>query len=174
MISLTIDSPLGTLRLFAERDDLVAVALPDRPAPDARPGTGGVLAAAARQLAEYFAGERRAFDLPLALQGTGFQQRAWRALLVIPYGETRSYGEQARAIGRPAAARAVGAANGKNPIAIIVPCHRVIGASGALVGYGGGRDAKRWLLDHESGIRHPASDVRAGSRKPEAGSRPAC
>jgi methylated-DNA-[protein]-cysteine S-methyltransferase len=149
MISLTIDSPLGALRLYAHADELVGIYLQDQIAPVAEPGRGGVLADAARQLAEYFAGERRAFDLPLAPRGTAFQQRVWHALLAIPYGETRSYGELARAIGRPAAARAVGAANAKNPLAIVVPCHRVIGASGELTGYAGGMSAKRWLLAHE-------------------------
>lgn len=109
-----------------------------------------MLALAARQLDEYFAGERREFDLPLAPRGTGFQERVWRALLAIPFGVTRSYGELARTIGRPSASRAVGAANGKNPIAIIVPCHRVIGANGTLTGYGGGLPIKRWLLEHEA------------------------
>jgi methylated-DNA-[protein]-cysteine S-methyltransferase len=108
-----------------------------------------VLAQTARQLAEYFAGKRRAFELPLAPRGSGFQERVWRALLKIKFGETRSYGEIARAIGRPSASRAVGAANGRNPIAIIVPCHRVIGANGQLTGYGGGLPIKQWLLEHE-------------------------
>ena len=108
-----------------------------------------MLADAARQLADYFAGTRRAFDLPLAPRGTGFQQVVWRALLAIPYGETCSYGELARAIGRPAASRAVGAANGRNPIAIVIPCHRVIGADGSMTGYGGGLPTKKWLLAHE-------------------------
>jgi methylated-DNA-[protein]-cysteine S-methyltransferase len=111
--------------------------------------TTRVLETAAAQLAEYFAGRRRTFDLPLAPRGTGFQQRVWRALSAIPYGETRSYGAIAASIGRPAASRAVGAANGKNPIWIIVPCHRVIGASGHLTGYAGGIAVKRWLLEHE-------------------------
>ena len=103
------------------------------------------------QLAEYFAGDRTAFDLPLHPTGTAFQQRVWAALREIPYGETRSYGVQASAIGAPvSASRAVGTANGQNPISIIVPCHRVIGANGALVGYGGGLPAKRWLLGHEA------------------------
>ncbi len=101
------------------------------------------------QLDEYFAGERRAFDLPLAGVGTAFQQRVWAALLDIPYGETASYGKVAAAIGSLSASRAVGLANGRNPISIIVPCHRVIGADGSLTGYGGGLDAKRWLLAHE-------------------------
>jgi len=101
------------------------------------------------QLDEYFAGERRGFDVPLDPIGSGFQRRVWAALLAIPYGETRSYGETATTIGLPTAARAVGLANGRNPISIIVPCHRVVGANGSLTGYGGGLDAKRWLLSHE-------------------------
>lgn len=102
-----------------------------------------------RQLEEYFKGERRDFDLPLRLDGTEFQQRAWRNLMEIGYGKTRSYGEQARRIGNPKASRAVGLANGRNPIPIVVPCHRVIGANGSLTGFGGGIDRKRWLLAHE-------------------------
>jgi O-6-methylguanine DNA methyltransferase len=105
-----------------------------------------------RQLAEYLAGQRRAFDVPLELGGTEFQRLCWEELLRIPFGETRTYGEQARRIGRPDRARAVGAANGANPIAIILPCHRVIGADGSLVGFGGGLETKRRLLDLESGI----------------------
>jgi len=108
-----------------------------------------VLDEAATQLAEYFAGDRQEFELPLGPEGTGFQRLVWRALATIPFGETRTYGEIARAIRRPAASRAVGAANGRNPISIIVPCHRVVGASGALTGYAGGMDAKQWLLGHE-------------------------
>jgi len=146
---LTIPSPLGALRLYADADELIGVHLPDQRAPDAVPRTTDVLACAASQLAEYFAGARHAFDLPLAPRGTGFQRLVWHALVAIPYGETRSYGQLAHAIGRPAAARAVGAANAKNPLAIVVPCHRVIGASGDLTGYAGGMDAKRWLLAHE-------------------------
>ncbi len=149
MITLAYEGPFGTLHLVADGDELVALSLPDRPAPDGPPGKSAVLARTARQLDEYFAGKRREFDLPLAPEGTAFQQRVWRELLKIPYGETWSYGELARAIGRPAAARAVGAANGKNPIAIIVPCHRVIGADGSLTGYGGGMPTKQWLLAHE-------------------------
>lgn len=101
------------------------------------------------QLLAYFAGERQAFDLPLAPRGTDFQQTVWKALLEIPFGTTWSYGELARHIGKPKAARAVGLANGRNPISIIVPCHRVIGADGSLTGYGGGIARKRWLLAHE-------------------------
>ncbi len=102
------------------------------------------------QLDEYFAGDRREFDLPLVPLGSEFQRRVWDGLLEIPYGETISYGELAREIGRPAAARAVGMANGQNPISIVIPCHRVIGADGALTGYAGGVERKRLLLEHES------------------------
>lgn len=104
----------------------------------------------ATQLDEYFAGERTAFDLALAPVGTPFQMRCWEALQTIPYGQTVSYGEEARRIGKPEAVRAVGAANGANPISIIIPCHRVIGANGKLVGFGGGIDTKRALLEHEA------------------------
>lgn len=110
-----------------------------------------VLRAAATQLAEFFAGERRSFDLPLRPGGTEFQQAAWTALLAIPYGETRTYGEQARILGRPSASRAVGGANNRNPIPVIIPCHRVVGSSGSLTGYAGGMDLKARLLDLESG-----------------------
>lgn len=110
------------------------------------------LAPCVRQLEEYFAGRRRAFDLPLDLRGTAFQLRCWHALLQIPYGETRSYSNQARAIGQVSAVRAVGLANGQNPIAIVVPCHRVIGANGSLTGYGGGLEIKRWLLELEGAL----------------------
>jgi methylated-DNA-[protein]-cysteine S-methyltransferase len=104
------------------------------------------------QLADYFAGRLKRFDLPLAPRGTGFQLEVWNALLEIPYGETRSYSAIATAIGRPSAVRAVGAANGKNPIAIVVPCHRVIGAAGDLTGFGGGLDVKRHLLRLEGAL----------------------
>jgi methylated-DNA-[protein]-cysteine S-methyltransferase len=106
-----------------------------------------------RQLADYFEGRRRVFDLPLSPEGTPFQKEVWRALVEIPYGECASYSEIARRIGRRDAVRAVGAANGANPIAIVVPCHRVIGRDGSLTGYGGGLPLKRWLLDHEAGWR---------------------
>jgi len=146
---ITISSPLGALRLYAASDALVGLYLPARPAPPGVDRGVDVLRCAAAQLAEYFAGQRRVFDLPLRPGGTGFQARVWEALMRIPSGETRSYRELARSIGRPAAYRAVGAANGQNPISIIVPCHRLIGSNGDLTGYGGGLAAKRWLLDHE-------------------------
>jgi methylated-DNA-[protein]-cysteine S-methyltransferase len=103
------------------------------------------------ELGEYFAGTRQSFDVPLHARGTEFQRRVWQALREIPYGETASYGETAAAIGAPTASRAVGLANGQNPISIVVPCHRVVGANGSLTGYGGGLEAKQWLLAHERG-----------------------
>jgi methylated-DNA-[protein]-cysteine S-methyltransferase len=147
---ISMPSPLGTLHLFGEGDELTTIWLPgdDPPKADEERATP-VLKLARTQLDEYFAGKRRTFDVPLAPKGTGFQQIVWRALLTIGYGETWSYGQLARAIGRPAASRAVGAANGRNPLAIVVPCHRVIGANGTLTGYGGGLPAKKWLLQHE-------------------------
>jgi methylated-DNA-[protein]-cysteine S-methyltransferase len=128
-----------------------------------------VLTRAAEQLAEYFAGERRDFDLPLAPRGTSFQVAVWRALEQIPFGATCSYGELARVVGRPSASRAVGAANGQNPLAIILPCHRVIGANGDLTGYGGGLPLKRWLLDHERGCVQPLlPGMGGGAGRPRA------
>ena len=154
MNMITLPSPVGVLRLYAHDDELVGVYLPEQAAPAAPHFASPVLSATAAQLVEYFAGQRREFELPIAPRGTGFQAIVWHALTKIPFGETRSYGELAHAIGRPAASRAVGAANGKNPISIIVPCHRVIAGSGALTGYAGGLAAKRWLLAHE--LRHGA------------------
>ncbi len=116
-------------------------------------------AEAKRQLAEYFAGARTEFDLPLAPEGTEFQRRVWEELTRIPYGQTISYGELARRIGQPGSARAVGLANGRNPISIVVPCHRVIGANGSLVGYGGGLPRKKALLAHEAARAAQASDL---------------
>ncbi|HEX7348739.1 MAG TPA: methylated-DNA--[protein]-cysteine S-methyltransferase [Rhodanobacteraceae bacterium] len=148
-----LDTPIGPLLLASDGEALVEVFLPARgklaaPPTDAMPSTRK-LHAALRQLTEYFAGTRREFDLPLHPSGTPFQLEVWGALLTIPYGETVSYAEIARRIGRPRAVRAVGAANGANPLSIIVPCHRVIGSHGDLVGYGGGLPIKRWLLAHE-------------------------
>ncbi|HLF41722.1 MAG TPA: methylated-DNA--[protein]-cysteine S-methyltransferase [Acidimicrobiia bacterium] len=119
------------------------------PVPSAWRRDDDSLGEARRQLEEYFAGTRTAFDLPLELEGTPFQVAVWSALSGIPYGETISYGELARRVGRPGASRAVGAANGRNPISIVVPCHRVIGADGTLTGYGWGNERKAWLLGHE-------------------------
>jgi methylated-DNA-[protein]-cysteine S-methyltransferase len=120
---------------------------------------GGVLAEATRQLDEYFAGHRREFDLDLAPRGTVFQLAVWDALLTIPYGETASYGDIARAVSRPNAVRAVGQANGRNPLAIVVPCHRVIGSDHSLTGYGGGIDRKRFLLALEGASLAPTLDL---------------
>jgi methylated-DNA-[protein]-cysteine S-methyltransferase len=150
LTTLTIDSPLGQLRLLADGDELTGLYLPRQPAPEAPEARTPVLARTAAQLAEYFAGERRDFDIPIAPHGTDFQQRVWRELVKIPFGETRTYGELAHALDHPTASRAVGAANGKNPLSILVPCHRVIAGSGALTGYAGGIAAKRWLLEHEA------------------------
>lgn len=145
----TIESPLGTVRLFGDLDALVGVYLPAQRAPEAVARRTPVLDRAAEQLAAYFAGELHAFDVPLAPRGTPFQRAVWDQLVRIPLGTTRSYGELAHALGRPSASRAVGTANGRNPLSIIVPCHRVVGASGALTGYAGGLAAKQWLLEHE-------------------------
>jgi len=147
-----IDTPVGPMTLTKDGDALTGAYLENLVPPLDAVGKRDAHAFAdeRRQLEEYFAGERTRFDLALAPHGTPFQQRVWKALLAVGFGRTASYGEIARAIGRPEASRAVGAANGKNPIAIIVPCHRIIGASGALVGYAGGLPRKKWLLAHES------------------------
>ena len=144
-------SPIGTLTLSARGDHLVGLHLPGSgdPPPTGDAQRSPVLARATAQLDAYFAGTRTAFDLPLAPDGTEFQRAVWKALCDVPYGETCSYGAIAHAIGKPLASRAVGMANNRNPIAIIVPCHRIVGASGALVGFGGGLPAKKFLLGLE-------------------------
>jgi methylated-DNA-[protein]-cysteine S-methyltransferase len=153
----TMESPVGTLTLTAVDGRLTGLHMDgQRHAPASsvdweRDDAG--LADVAEQLEAYFAGSREEFDVALDLQGTDFQCEVWAGLLGIPYGETVSYGELARRVGRPGASRAVGLANGRNPVAIIVPCHRVIGADGTLTGYGGGLDRKVWLLDHERSRR---------------------
>jgi methylated-DNA-[protein]-cysteine S-methyltransferase len=150
----TISSPIGALRLTVADDGAVT-----------RVGFGAGdtsddprFEPLVTQLDEYFAGERTAFDLPLRQDGSAFEQRVWTELLTIPYGETASYGEIAARIGRPGMARAVGRANARNPIAIICPCHRVIGGDGSLTGYGGGLDTKRALLELEAGALTLAVD----------------
>jgi methylated-DNA-[protein]-cysteine S-methyltransferase len=149
-----LDSPVGRIRLTG-RDDGVLTGLHladhDRCPPTLAEWTPDETAfdGIRRQLDQYFAGARTEFDVPLALDGSPFQVEVWTALRAIPFGETTSYAEIARAIGRPSAIRAVGAANGRNPISIIVPCHRVIGADGSLTGYGWGVERKAWLLQHE-------------------------
>jgi methylated-DNA-[protein]-cysteine S-methyltransferase len=149
-----LDSPVGRLLLAGDARGLILISFPSgsrsrRPAPGWRPDDG-VLADAARQLTEYFAGRRKTFSLPLRPAGTLFQLSVWSALREIPFGATISYGELARRIGLPTAARAVGAANGANPLPIVVPCHRVIGADNSLTGFGGGLPTKRFLLAHEA------------------------
>jgi methylated-DNA-[protein]-cysteine S-methyltransferase len=146
------DSPVGPLTLVASDTGLAAVLWPNddplrvRLGPATPHGEHPILIDTARQLGEYFAGIRTRFDLPLDWRGTAFQKQVWSALLAIPYGETRSYGALARTIGRPAASRAVGAANGRNPLSIIAPCHRVVGHAGHLTGFAGGLTAKAMLL----------------------------
>ncbi len=152
----TIASPVGELTLVASDNGLAAI-LWENDKPD-RVRLGAleedddhpILRETERQIGAYFAGTLQAFDLPLDFQGTDFQKSVWQALLTIPFGETRSYGEIARQIGRPGASRAVGAANGRNPISIVAPCHRVIGSNGALTGFAGGLEAKQLLLGIES------------------------
>ncbi len=150
-----VPSTVGTLKLVASDDGLVAILWaqddPDRVRLGAMIQSPGhaVLAETERQLGDYFAGRLQAFTVPLDFHGTEFQKAVWAALLTIPFGETRSYAEIARAIGRPSASRAVGAANGRNPISIIAPCHCVLGSNGALTGFAGGLAAKEYLLGHE-------------------------
>lgn len=162
-----VDSPYGPLTLVATDGVLSALYMTEqrhRPPQetfgevDARP-FGGVT----DQLDEYFAGERTEFDLPLRLHGTPFQRSVWEQLRTIPYGETRSYGQLADALGKSGASRAVGLANGKNPVGIIVPCHRVIGSTGSLTGYGGGLDRKQRLLVFEGAARADAGGSGAGT-----------
>ena len=152
-----IDSPVGPLTLIASDKGLRAVLWEQEKQGRVRFGEiegggddpNGVLSAAVEQLGEYFAGDRHTFDLPLDPVGSDFQRSAWQALCTIPFAETVSYGEQARRMGDARKARAVGAANGRNPISIIVPCHRVVGADGSLTGFAAGVETKAWLLDHE-------------------------
>jgi methylated-DNA-[protein]-cysteine S-methyltransferase len=159
----TVPSPVGELLLTAEDAGLTRVYFErhvhgDRIGAAWRPASGSagraadVLAEARRQLDAYFAGERTAFVLPLAPSGTPFQERVWMALRGIAFGETVSYAEIARRIGAPDAVRAVGAANGRNPLSIVVPCHRVIGSDGSMTGFGGGIERKQWLLRHEGAL----------------------
>ncbi|MGD9999413.1 MAG: methylated-DNA--[protein]-cysteine S-methyltransferase [Ilumatobacteraceae bacterium] len=159
MLSTTsIDSPVGRLTITASDDGIRSIHW------DGDEGAGGnaeadpddrraaLLAEAVRQLSEYFDGARTEFDLPLDPQGTPFQLSAWNVLRDIPFGQTVSYAHQARRLGDVRKSRAVGAANGKNPIPIVVPCHRVVGSDGSLTGFGGGIESKAWLLDHEKRV----------------------
>ncbi len=156
-------TPIGTLRLVGDEDAIDRIELPNRaaepPDPAWTPSNSDLpaaLAEAKRQIGEYFAGARREFDLPLALEGTEFQRHVWAELRRIPFGETISYGELAARIGKPTASRAVGAANGRNPAPVVVPCHRVVSHDGTLGGYGGGLPTKQALLDLE---RRAAGDT---------------
>ena len=142
------DTPVGKLCIGEEDDSITRVTWSKVPQEYIQEETELILNCKI-QLEEYFAGNRKQFDLPLAPKGTDFQKRVWKALTDIPYGETRTYGEIAAAVGSPKAARAVGMANNKNPIGIIIPCHRVVGANGKLVGYAGGMEKKEWLLSLE-------------------------
>ena len=193
----TMPSPIGELTLVSDGSALIGIYMTrQRPAP---PNDGGIDSAAAaaaaaavavlpesvvragwvrddhalrearRQLEAYFAGELELFDLPVTMHGTPFQLRVWEALRSIPYGETVSYAEIARRIGNATAVRAVGAANGRNPVPIVVPCHRVIGADGSLTGYGGGIERKKWLLAHEGRARSSLPGERASVDAPASG-----
>ena len=150
-----LETPLGQLRLVSDGTALVRIEFPDQHGSDGEAKTDAVLQQCELQLREYFAGERQTFQLQLAAQGTEFQQQVWAALRAIPFGELRSYRDIADGIGNRKAVRAVGAANGKNPIPIIVPCHRVIGSDGSLTGFAGGLAAKQLLLQLES----PQADI---------------
>jgi methylated-DNA-[protein]-cysteine S-methyltransferase len=155
LLHTTIESPIGDLLLLGDGHALRGLYMQAGRKPvrvsDSWQAADEPFAEARHQVEQYFAGERTAFDLPLAPEGSEFERRVWRALEDIPYGETESYGEVAERIGAPGAARAVGLANGRNPISIVVPCHRVIGANGTLTGYGGGLERKRFLLELEQG-----------------------
>lgn len=155
-----MESPIGPLTIVQRDGTLIAVLMdghrkPPVDTPDWGDQVDDALPEATRQLAQYFAGDRTTFDLPLAPSGTDFQKEVWAALRAIPYAETRSYGQLAIAVGRPGASRAVGLANGRNPLSIVVPCHRVVGADGKLTGYSGGPQRKQFLLDLERS--HPAA-----------------
>ena len=148
----SVETPIGTLWLEADGDGLGSIAFHG---PAGARSDDALLAEAEAQLRSYFAGELERFDLPLSARGTAFQKRVWSAVAAIPYGTTTTYSGLAAALGSPRACRAVGAANGSNPLPIVVPCHRVVGASGALTGYGGGLERKRALLDLEATVRAP-------------------
>jgi methylated-DNA-[protein]-cysteine S-methyltransferase len=183
--TLIHDSPVGPLTLIADAGKLVGCYFANHPAAlaatglDAAPAAGAtagtdddgtpdddaVLECTRRELDAFFARQSRTFSVPVDPRGTPFQRRVWQALRAIPYGQTVSYGHIARAIGAPAAVRAVGAANGRNPICIIIPCHRVVGASGALTGFGGGLPRKRFLLDLEAPPRLGLAIVSGGPRQ---------
>lgn len=144
------DSPIGLIEIGGTSEGVTSLFFVE----ERRRGavSNAVCDEAVKQMAEYFEGSRHEFDVPIALRGTEFQREVWQGLRSITYGQTVSYGDLARSIGKPSAVRAVGSANGDNPISIIVPCHRVIGSDGGLTGYGGGLERKEWLLKHEGGL----------------------
>ena len=145
-----LESPIGLIEVGGTPEGITSMVFVEERRPEVLPN--GVVDAALEQLGQYLAGVRRAFDLPLVQRGTDFQRQVWQQLRTLPYGKTSSYQEIAQAIGKPRAVRAVGAANGRNPISIVVPCHRVIGSDGSLTGYGGGLWRKEWLLRHEGSL----------------------
>ncbi len=147
-----VETPIGPLLVAGDAETVHEIHFAPAEPRDEWVRDDDALKYASVQLRSYFAGKRTSFDLPLAPSGTEFQRAVWDALRRIPFGETTTYGDIARAIGKPDAVRAVGAANGANPIPIVIPCHRVIGSDGSLTGFGGGLKAKRWLLDHEARI----------------------
>lgn len=154
-----LDSPIGRILVAGDGEAVSRISFTTghqvrHPEP-AWVDDAGPLRAATEQLEQYFAGERRRFDLRLSMQGTAFQKRAWQVLLTIPYGETWSYGQVAEALGSPGLARAVGRTNATNPLPLVVPCHRVIGADGTLTGFGGGLSTKQWLLRFEGALPNP-------------------
>lgn len=157
-----LPSPLGELTICADESGITAVAFPGETTRPAIPKPNALVRRAVTQLQEYFAGRRIAFDLPLNASGTAFQRQVWQALCTVPFGATASYGEIAAVLGNRRASRAVGLANGRNPIAVIVPCHRIIGRDGTLTGYGGGLDRKRWLLEHERSMDTAKVEPHAG------------
>jgi methylated-DNA-[protein]-cysteine S-methyltransferase len=165
LVYKTIDSPVGKLKLVASDEGLVAVLWENDNPRRVRLGESlanerhPILVKAERQLSEYFAGKRNNFSLPLDMRGTRFQKDVWEALLAIPFGETRSYGQLAKRLGNPRATRAVGAANGRNPLSIIVPCHRVIGSAGQLTGFAGGLNTKTHLLKLEQKVGNRAGQA---------------
>lgn len=153
MNEFILDSPIGKLRIKASEDALSSITFNDTDASNSPSNkSSGIINKAVKQLEEYFEGKRTIFELPLSPEGTDFQQRVWKALQSIPYGQTTTYSELSSKLGDPRAIRAVGKANGQNPIPIIIPCHRVIGANNNLIGYAGGIERKRWLLQHEGAL----------------------
>jgi len=168
----SIESPLGRLVVLGDGEAVTGLYLPNHkgwPGPDAAwRQSDAAFAAVREQLAEYFAGARRQFAVPIKVAGTPFQQRVWQELTRIPFGTTITYAQLAHRVGQPTASRAVGAANGRNPISIIVPCHRVIGADGKLTGYAGGVGTKEWLLawEREKATESAANNTASGGRQP--------